>query len=116
MVIRKRMYFGNEAGNFYALDTKDGDIEWEAQLAAGLPLVLGGRSSGARVACRTAQEVGADAVLCLAFTAYGASSALHASGFAAIYVAALILGNSELPHRVATEPAVPGMPAEGKLA
>jgi cell volume regulation protein A len=42
------------------------------------------------------------AVLCLAFTAYGASSALHASGFAAIYVAALILGNSELPHRVAT--------------
>ncbi len=42
------------------------------------------------------------AVLCLAFTAYGLASALHASGFAAIYVAALILGNSELPHRVAT--------------
>ena len=42
------------------------------------------------------------AVLCLAFTAYGAASAVHASGFAAIYVAALILGNSELPHRVAT--------------
>ena len=42
------------------------------------------------------------AVLCLAFTAYGAAAALHASGFAAIYVAALILGNSELPHRVAT--------------
>ncbi|HEV2797516.1 MAG TPA: potassium/proton antiporter, partial [Nocardioides sp.] len=42
------------------------------------------------------------AVLCLAFTAYGVASAVHASGFAAIYVAALILGNSELPHRVAT--------------
>jgi cell volume regulation protein A len=42
------------------------------------------------------------AVLCLALTAYGASAALHASGFAAIYVAALILGNSELPHRMAT--------------
>ena len=42
------------------------------------------------------------AVLCLAFTAYGAAAALHASGFAAIYVAALILGNSELPHRMAT--------------
>ena len=27
---------------------------------------------------------------------------LHASGFAAVYVAALILGNSELPHRAAT--------------
>jgi predicted alpha/beta-hydrolase family hydrolase len=31
------------------------------------PLVVGGRSAGARVACRTAVEVGADAVLCLAF-------------------------------------------------
>jgi predicted alpha/beta-hydrolase family hydrolase len=34
---------------------------------AGLPLVAGGRSSGARVACRTAAEVGAVGVLCLAF-------------------------------------------------
>jgi predicted alpha/beta-hydrolase family hydrolase len=34
---------------------------------AGLPLVAGGRSLGARVACRTADEVGAAAVLCLAF-------------------------------------------------
>jgi len=32
-----------------------------------LPLLVGGRSSGARVACRTAAEVGAAAVLCLAF-------------------------------------------------
>ena len=31
------------------------------------PLLVGGRSSGARVACRTALEVGAAAVLCLAF-------------------------------------------------
>jgi predicted alpha/beta-hydrolase family hydrolase len=34
---------------------------------SGLPLVVGGRSSGARVACRTAAEVGAAGVLCLAF-------------------------------------------------
>ncbi|GLZ29868.1 alpha/beta hydrolase [Lentzea sp. NBRC 105346] len=33
----------------------------------GLPLVFGGRSSGARVACRTASEGQAVAVLCLAF-------------------------------------------------
>ncbi len=32
-----------------------------------LPLVVGGRSSGARVACRTAAATGAAAVLCLAF-------------------------------------------------
>ncbi len=31
------------------------------------PLVVGGRSNGARVACRTAHETGADGVLCLAF-------------------------------------------------
>lgn len=33
----------------------------------GLPLLAGGRSSGARVACRTAGKTGAVAVLCLAF-------------------------------------------------
>ena len=34
---------------------------------AGLPLLTGGRSAGARVACRTAAETGAIGVLCLAF-------------------------------------------------
>jgi uncharacterized protein len=34
---------------------------------AGLPLVVGGRSLGARVACRTVDETGGVAVLCLAF-------------------------------------------------
>src|SRR5207247_446380 len=34
---------------------------------AGLPLIVGGRSLGARVACRTAEATGAVAVLCLAF-------------------------------------------------
>lgn len=39
-----------------------------SQLPFGeLPIVAGGRSSGARVACRTAAEVGAAAVLCIAF-------------------------------------------------
>jgi cell volume regulation protein A len=42
------------------------------------------------------------AVLSLTFLAYGASAFVHASGFASVYVAALILGNSELPHRGAT--------------
>jgi len=32
-----------------------------------LPLFVGGRSSGARVACRTAEATGAIGVLCLAF-------------------------------------------------
>ena len=36
----------------------------------GLPLVVGGRSSGARVACRTAAALGAAGVLALAFPLY----------------------------------------------
>jgi uncharacterized protein len=50
------------------------DAAWTAvveQLLAGqlrgLPLIAGGRSSGARVACRTAAATGAVGVLCLAF-------------------------------------------------
>ncbi|MGH3017458.1 MAG: alpha/beta hydrolase family protein [Gaiellaceae bacterium] len=50
------------------------DAAWMAVLEclradelAGLPLVVGGRSLGARVACRTAETTGAVAVLCLAF-------------------------------------------------
>ncbi len=50
------------------------DTAWTtvlAQLREGvlhdLPLICGGRSSGARVACRTAADVGPVAVLCLAF-------------------------------------------------
>ena len=34
---------------------------------ADLPLIVGGRSAGARIACRTAAQTGAAAVLCLAF-------------------------------------------------
>jgi uncharacterized protein len=41
--------------------------ELRADELAGLPLIIGGRSLGARVACRTAEATGAVAVLCLAF-------------------------------------------------
>jgi hypothetical protein len=50
------------------------DAAWAAILEqlragplAGLAVVTGGRSSGARVACRTAEATGAAGVLCLAF-------------------------------------------------
>jgi len=51
------------------------DEAWRAAVGAvradervsGLPLVLAGRSNGARVACRTAAELGAKAVVALAF-------------------------------------------------
>ncbi|MFE3560130.1 alpha/beta family hydrolase [Streptomyces sp. NPDC059193] len=40
---------------------------WPALAKPGLPVVAGGRSAGARVACRTAAELGAAGVLALAF-------------------------------------------------
>jgi predicted alpha/beta-hydrolase family hydrolase len=49
------------------------DVAWSEtaplveELAGGLPLIVGGRSAGARVACRTAASVGAVAIVCLAF-------------------------------------------------
>ena len=40
---------------------------WPSLVEPGLPVISGGRSAGARVACRTAVELGAAAVLALSF-------------------------------------------------
>ncbi len=49
------------------------------------------------------------AVLSLCVLAYAGAAALHTSGFAAVYTAALILGNTELPHRAATRSFAEGL-------
>ncbi|MCW3159541.1 potassium/proton antiporter [Micropruina sonneratiae] len=38
-----------------------------------------------------------------ALLAHGAGASLHVSGFAAVYICAVVLGNSDLPHRNATK-------------
>ena len=62
------------SGRRSSAPAKQLDVAWTVVVArlkanelAGLPLVVGGRSLGARVACRTVDETGAIAVLCLAF-------------------------------------------------
>src|SRR4051794_18357685 len=62
------------AGRRSAAPAQQLDVAWTAVLGqlwrgplAGLPLVAGGRSSGARVACRTAAQCGAAGALRLAF-------------------------------------------------
>jgi uncharacterized protein len=62
------------AGRRSPAPAKQLDAAWTAVLAdlragplAGVEAVTGGRSSGARVACRTAAVTGAAGVLCLAF-------------------------------------------------
>jgi potassium/hydrogen antiporter len=48
-------------------------------------------------------------VVTIAVLAYSGAAALHASGFAAVYVTALWLGNSELPHRTSTRSFAEGL-------
>jgi cell volume regulation protein A len=48
-------------------------------------------------------------VMAIAVLSYGGAAALHASGFAAVYITALWLGNSELPHRSSTRSFAEGL-------
>jgi uncharacterized protein len=61
-----------------AADEASLDVAWSAvwPLAAdtGLPVIAGGRSAGAQVACRTAGRLGARAVLALAYPLLGPGS------------------------------------------
>jgi potassium/hydrogen antiporter len=49
------------------------------------------------------------AILVWTVFTYGITALIHASGFAAVYVCALILGNAQLPHRAATRSFVEGI-------
>ena len=89
------------------------DAAWIAvveQLRAGaldgLALVVGGRSSGARVACRTAADTGAVAVLCLAFPLHppGRPEKTRQSELDAVRVPTLVVQGASDPF---------GMPAAG---
>ncbi len=103
------------------------DAAWTeivAQLAAhelpGLPQIVGGRSSGARVACRTAAASDAIGVLCLAFPlqparrAAGAQAPSRLPELDAVQVPVLVVQGSRDPfgipppgpHRIVAE--VPG--------
>jgi cell volume regulation protein A len=80
-----------------------GEIAWE--LGVG---VLGGLAIGFGAAYLLRRSAlpssGLYPLAVLSFTvlAYAGTAQLHGSGFAAVYVTALILGNADLPHRAAT--------------
>ena len=69
------------------------------RVAAPVPLIQGGRSNGARVACRTAQAVGARAVLALAFPLHppGHPERSRAVELAAAGVPVLVINGSRDP-------------------
>jgi cell volume regulation protein A len=75
------------------------------QLAAGAAIGLAAGVLGAFALRRVALPASGlypIAVLALIVAAYGAASLAHASGFLAVYVAAVVLGNARLPHGPAT--------------
>ena len=77
----------------------------------GLTLITGGRSSGARVACRTAQATGAAGVVCLAFPLQpprrrnGSAAASRLAELDAVSVPALVVQGTGDPF---------GMPPEAE--
>jgi predicted alpha/beta-hydrolase family hydrolase len=70
-----------------------------ADVGAGLPLIQGGRSNGARVACRTARAVGARAVIALAFPLHppGRPAQSRAAELAAVGTDVLVVNGERDP-------------------
>jgi hypothetical protein len=77
------------------------------RLRGELPLLVGGRSAGARVACRTAEAVGAVGVLCLAFPLHppGRPEVTRLAELDAVRVPTLVVQGERDPF---------GMPPAGK--
>ena len=91
------------------------DAAWTAVVAHlraaelhDLPLLVGGRSSGARVACRTAAVTGATGVLCLAFPLHppGRPESSRLPELDAVSVPTLVVQGARDPF---------GIPPEGEL-
>jgi NhaP-type Na+/H+ and K+/H+ antiporter len=80
-----------------------GEIVWELAAGATIGLALGliGTVFLRRVAL-PASGLYPVAVLALIVVSYGAATLSHASGFLAVYVSAVVLGNARLPHGPAT--------------
>jgi uncharacterized protein len=101
------------AGRRSAAPTHQLDTAWIAVIEhlrggdlGALPLIAGGRSSGARVACRTAADTGAVGVLCLAFPLHppGRPEKTRQSELDAVQVPTLVVQGASDPF---------GMPAGG---
>lgn len=93
------------------LDEAFADVVTHLRARGHLPgaLVVGGRSAGARVACRTAAATRADAVLCLAFPTRPPGRADRPSRLPeldAVTVAVLVVQGATDPY--GTPPAAPG--------
>jgi cell volume regulation protein A len=100
-----------------ALAASSAPTWWELLLLIGYELVLGAvvglavgyaGAWGVRRIALPSSGLYPLAVLALCVAAYAAAAVAHGSGFLAVYLAALVLGNVRLPHRSATRGFVEG--------
>ncbi|NEB40874.1 potassium/proton antiporter [Streptomyces sp. SID14515] len=80
-----------------------GEIALELAIGAAIGITVGWLGSlGLRHVALPASGLYPIAVMAIAVSAYAAGAMAHGSGFLAVYLAAMILGNSKLPHWPAT--------------
>nr|WP_320777155.1 potassium/proton antiporter [Streptomyces sp. CRN 30] len=79
------------------------EIALELAIGAAIGLAVGWLGSfGLRHVALPASGLYPIAVMAIAVTAYAAGAMAHGSGFLAVYLAAMVLGNAKLPHSPAT--------------
>jgi cell volume regulation protein A len=87
-----------------------GDLLWELSIGSAIGVAVGfGGAWMLRRLALPASGLYPLAVFSLGMAAFAAAGVLHASGFIAAYLAALVLGNSHLPHRAATQSFATGL-------
>ncbi|MFS8200568.1 potassium/proton antiporter [Streptomyces sp. CWNU-52B] len=80
-----------------------GEIALELAIGAAIGLAVGFLGAyGLRHVALPASGLYPIAVMAIAVTAYAAGALAHGSGFLAVYLAAMVLGNAKLPHWPAT--------------
>ncbi|MEU6538188.1 potassium/proton antiporter [Streptomyces sp. NPDC047000] len=80
-----------------------GEIALELAIGAAIGLAVGWLGSwGLRHVALPASGLYPIAVMAIAVTAYAAGALVHGSGFLAVYLAAMVMGNAKLPHWPAT--------------
>lgn len=80
-----------------------GEIALELAIGAAVGLAVGWLGSwGLRHVALPASGLYPIAVMAIAVTAYAAGALAHGSGFLAVYLASMLLGNAKLPHWPAT--------------
>ncbi|MFF4604448.1 potassium/proton antiporter [Streptomyces sp. NPDC001339] len=93
-----------------------GDIALELAIGAAVGLAIGWLGAyGMRHVALPASGLYPIAVMAIAVSAYAAGALAHGSGFLAVYLAAMILGNAKLPHAPATRGFAEGLGWIGQI-